>query len=717
MSTVTPDLSVILVTWNVRELVLTCIQRVFERRDELEVEVILVDNGSSDGTLQAVAESFPHVRIVQNHENLGFPRANNLALLEARGRHVLFLNPDTEVGEGTLEACVRELDGDPAVGAVGCRVLLPDGRVQVEGARRHYRLLDLVWEAFYLHVFFPRSRVFAHQVMGDWDHEGDRDVEALVGAFIMARREVLLDAGGMPDEVFMYHEDLALCLRLEKRGWKIRYLGGVTTLHHHGASAAGSSSPLELLEGEVRVRLIRERSGFLAGVAARLLFGFRAAVRLFIALAVWPFAGLTGLSARFPQVTNVRKQAGLLVWTVWPAFVRGRLRKSGIPEDARPRLLIVAPTPPPVHGVSIFSQMVLSSVELRTRFRVHHVELADRRSSHNMGRLDVLNVVLGLRHMAEVLVASWALRPALCYLSVSQNALAFQRDALLIAAARSSGARVVTHLHGGYFGEFYRTAPSPLRWMIRLTHRWIHRCWVLGEGLRPLFDGLLPAARVRVVPNGVAAAESRDLQTVCAEASLTDASAAVQLPVTVLHMGQVAESKGVGDLLDALTLTEEIEQKRPMIRCLIAGAYLTEHDQAVLEPKIRAMEERGCVVALGVIQGEQKAQALREADIFVLASRYPLEGQPIAILEAMAEGLPVIATPRAAIPDMVVDGVTGLLVPEGDTQALASALARLAEDADLRCRLGRAGRERYESHFTRERCLARVIQEFDDALA
>ena len=696
-----PDLSVILVTWNVRELVLTCIQCVFQRQGELEVEVILVDNGSSDGTLEAVQEGFPLVRIVQNHENLGFPRANNLALLEARGRHVLFLNPDTEVGDDTLVACVRELDADASLGAVGCRVLLPDGRVQVESARRHYRLLDLVWEAFYLHVLFPHSRVFAHQVMGDWDHEGDRDVEALVGAFIMVRRAVVLDVGGMPDEVFMYHEDLALCLRLEKRGWKIRYLGGVTTLHHHRASTARSSSPLELLEGEVRVRLIRERSGLLAGLAARFLFGFRAASRLFFALATRPFAGLR---RRFPQVTDVRKQAGLVVWTVWPPFVRGRLRASGIPEDLRPGLLVVAPTPPPVHGVSVFTTMLLSSMELRTRFRVRHVDLADRRSSHNMGRLDVRNVVLAFVHVAEVLVAAWTQRPALCYLSLSQNALAFQRDALLIAAARSSGARVVTHLHGGYFGEFYRTAAGPLRWMIRHTLGWLHRCWVLGEGLRPLFDGLLPAKRVRVVPNGVPDIEHERHRV----------ERSFDMPPTVLFMGQVSESKGVGDLLEALSLTEKEGRSA---HCLIAGPYLTEGDRSVLEPRIRAMGEGGRVVALGVVQGEDKARALAEADIFVLPSKYPLEGQPLAILEAMAEGLPVVATPRAAIPDMVVDGVTGFLVPEGDIKALASNLSRLIEDADLRERMGRAGRELYLSRFTRERCLARVIQEFDDALA
>ena len=660
-----------------------------------------MDNASSDGTVQAVAESFPDVRIVPNQHNLGFPRANNLALLEALGRHVLFLNPDTEVGKGTLEACLRELDDDPSLGAVGCRVLLPDGRIQVECARRHYRLLDLVWEAFYLHVLFPSNRVFAQQVMGDWDHHGRRDVEALLGAFIMARHEAVLEVGGMPDEVFMYHEDLALCLRLEKRGWGVRYLGHVSTLHHYRSSTTQSSSPLELLEGEVRVRLIRERSGLLTGMLARILFAFRAAVRLVIALVVWP---MPRLRQRLSQVTNVRKQATLLVWTVWPRIVHWRLRRSGIPEDRRPGLLVVAPTPPPVHGVSVFTKMLLSSMELRTRFRVWHVELADRRSLHNMGRLDARNVVLAIRHLAEVLVVAWTRRPALCYISLSQNSLAFLRDALLIAAARSAGARVVTHLHGGYFGEFYSAAPGPLRWMIRLTHRWVHRCWVLGEGLRPLFDGLLLPMHVRVVANGVPAAESEEAR------GMRSADA----PCTVLFMGQVCEAKGVGDLLDALTL---VEQEGQPVRCLIAGAYLTALDRKVLEPRIRDMEARGRVVTLGLVQGEGKARALAEADVFALPSKYPLEGQPLAILEAMAEGLPVVATPRAAIPDMVVDGVTGFLIPEGDAHALASTLGRLAADTDLRIRLGQAGRERYLSRFTRERCVARVLEELDDALA
>ena len=183
-----PDLTVIVVTWNVREPVLACLEALTRRAQNTTLEVIVVDNASSDGTVEAVAETFPTVRIIENTENVGFPRANNQALWLARGRHVLFLNPDTIVGEGTLAACLRELDHDPEIAMVGCRLVYPDGRLQKECARRHYRLRHLLWEAFYLQIRFPDHPIFADQMMGSWDHEGRRDVEALTGAFMMVRK-------------------------------------------------------------------------------------------------------------------------------------------------------------------------------------------------------------------------------------------------------------------------------------------------------------------------------------------------------------------------------------------------------------------------------------------------------------------------------------------------------------------------------------------------
>src|SRR5690606_31348674 len=166
-------------------------------------------NASSDGTAQAVREHFPHVRVISNSVNVGFPRANNQALACARGRYVLYLNPDTEVRPGTLGACVAELDANPDIGVVGCRLESPDGTIQYEGARNTYRFRHLAFELLWLHMFFPRSRIFGDHRLGSWDHRGTRDVEAVSGAFMMVRRELAVRLGGLPDDVFMYHEDLS----------------------------------------------------------------------------------------------------------------------------------------------------------------------------------------------------------------------------------------------------------------------------------------------------------------------------------------------------------------------------------------------------------------------------------------------------------------------------------------------------------------------------
>ncbi len=317
-----PLLSVLIVTWNVRELTLECLRRVQPAAGELPLEVVLVDNASTDGTADAVAVNFPEVRIIRNARNEGFPRANNQASAVARGRYILYLNADALVEPGTLRSCMDELERDPEVGIVGCRLAYPDGRTQYECARRTYRLRDLAAELFYLHMFFPHSRLFAGQLMGEWDHAGRRDVELISGAFLMARREVVDAVGGLPDEFFMYHEDAAFCLRARRLGWRIRYLGDATTVHVSGQSTGRKAGAFYLLDGDVKVALIREAQGSLAGVAARILFGLRSLVHLLVAALGAIVPGLRRWRERYPKVFDVQRHALQLAWSVWPRAVR-----------------------------------------------------------------------------------------------------------------------------------------------------------------------------------------------------------------------------------------------------------------------------------------------------------------------------------------------------------------------------------------------------------
>ncbi len=321
----TPVLSVIVVGWNVRELTLECLRHVYAAAPELSLEVVLVDNASADATPDAVAAEFPQAHLIRNRENVGFPRANNQALSCARGRYVLFLNPDALVQPGTLRACVDELEREERVGVVGCRLIYPDGRTQYECARRRYRLRHLAAELLYLHMFFPRGRLFGDELMAEWDHRGRRDVEQISGAFLMARREVVDAVGGLPAEIFMYHEDQAFCLRAGRLGWRIRYLGDVITVHHSGQSAGRTDAPLYLLEGESKLALIREGQGRVAAGAARVLFVLRSLIRLVVAALGAVLPAMRPLRERYPKVFHLRRHVFQLAWAVWPRAVRRRI--------------------------------------------------------------------------------------------------------------------------------------------------------------------------------------------------------------------------------------------------------------------------------------------------------------------------------------------------------------------------------------------------------
>jgi GT2 family glycosyltransferase len=322
MSGERPALSIIIVAWNVADYTEACIQSIFDAAAELPIEILLVDNASSDDVQARVRARFPAVRIISNELNVGFPRANNQALTLARGRHTLFLNPDTTVGPGCLARCVAALDADRTVGVVGCRLDRPDGSVQYECGRHAYRLRHLLAESLYLHMFFPTSRWFGHHNMGWWDHRDRRDVEAVSGAFLMVRTELARTLGGLPEDLFMYHEDLSFCLRVRRQGLRIRFQGDVWTVHHEGRSSARSALRLELLQNECRIRLIEELEGSLAAGIGRFAWGLTGLARLIVALLSRVVPGAGRARTRWPRVFDVRRHALQLVWAFAPLAVR-----------------------------------------------------------------------------------------------------------------------------------------------------------------------------------------------------------------------------------------------------------------------------------------------------------------------------------------------------------------------------------------------------------
>lgn len=245
-----PDVSVVIVNYNVREFLAQALQSVERASANLDVETIVIDNNSIDGSVHMLRSEFPDVTVISNAENVGFGRANNMGIRRATGRHILILNPDTIVQEDTLDTLSAWLDDHPECGAVGCQILNPDGSFAPE-SRRSFPTPEI---AFYrmtgLSRLFPGSRIFGRYNLSHIPVDRTIEVDALSGSCMMVRRAALLGdsaandlfgpdrqpAGLFDEQFFMYGEDLDLCYRIKEAGWTIMYVPETQIIHYKGES-------------------------------------------------------------------------------------------------------------------------------------------------------------------------------------------------------------------------------------------------------------------------------------------------------------------------------------------------------------------------------------------------------------------------------------------------------------------------------------------------
>ncbi len=366
----------------------------------------------------------------------------------------------------------------------------------------------------------------------------------------------------------------------------------------------------------------------------------------------------------------------------------------------RGRVLIIGPTPPPVHGNAVFTEMILRSAEVRSRYDLLHLDTSDRRSLANLGRLDAGNVALALKHAAQLAVLIVRERPDIVYLGVSQNRLAYLRDAVLIGIARAFKCRVATHLHGGRFQEFYAESGRATRALIRKTTSWLSAAAVLSESLRGMYAGLLPNERVLVA--GVGVSDPTAQKTARPVKGDRDV-------IVIGYIGMLYGPKGVLELLDAAAI---VLQRTLRVRFEFAGDFYSEEDRTAILARVAQHKLQDSVEFVGRVTGEAKRGFFARMDVLVFPG-YQVEGMPLVILEAMAARLPVIATPVGAVPDILSDGETGIVVPPRDVPALVNAIEKLVMGKDLRERMGRRARERYLEKYTEQQSMQQLVTLFD----
>ena len=264
------ELAVVIVSWNVRDLLQHCLSSITEsgERSSLRYEVAVVDSGSSDGSPDMVRERFPAVRLIMSERNLGFSQGNNLGVASTSGRNVLLLNPDTVVLGDGLRVMTTYMDDHADIGALGPRLLNPDGRVQ-PSRRRFPTLATAFLESTPLQGWFPGNHVLSRYFVRDRSDEEEQDVDWLVGACLLVRRRAWEQVGPLDERFFMYSEELDWCRRARAAGWRIRFLPTATIVHYEGKSSAQVIPSRHIYFQSSKVYYFRKHHGRLASEVLR----------------------------------------------------------------------------------------------------------------------------------------------------------------------------------------------------------------------------------------------------------------------------------------------------------------------------------------------------------------------------------------------------------------------------------------------------------------
>ena len=234
-------LSVIIVNYNVEHFLEQCLNSVLVATEKVSTEVIVVDNNSVDGSLKMLHEKFPQITLIDNHDNLGFSKANNQGIKISKGEYVLLLNPDTIVEEDTFKLAVDFMDLHPEAGGLGVKMLDGKGRFLPESKRGLPTPAAAFYKMFGLSKIFPKSKRFAAYHQGHLNADETHEVEVLSGAFMLMRKKALDEVGLLDEDFFMYGEDIDLSFRLIKGGYKNYYFPKTRIIHYKGESTKKNS--------------------------------------------------------------------------------------------------------------------------------------------------------------------------------------------------------------------------------------------------------------------------------------------------------------------------------------------------------------------------------------------------------------------------------------------------------------------------------------------
>ncbi len=228
------ELSIIIVSWKVRELLDWCLNSIFSHIKSPEFEIIVVDNASEDGSVEMIRRKFPQVKVITNNENYGFAKACNQGVRIARGKYLFFLNPDSAVTNNIYDQIINFMESHPQVGVGGCYLYYPDGRIQTS-LYKFTSLTNNLGRALLLYSFLPKNNLTA-PFFSDYFRPNEL-IERVCGGAMVVRRETFEEVGLFDESFFLYSEDEDLCYRMKQKGWKVAPIPDTKIIHHHDQSS------------------------------------------------------------------------------------------------------------------------------------------------------------------------------------------------------------------------------------------------------------------------------------------------------------------------------------------------------------------------------------------------------------------------------------------------------------------------------------------------
>ena len=362
---------------------------------------------------------------------------------------------------------------------------------------------------------------------------------------------------------------------------------------------------------------------------------------------------------------------------------------------------MVGALPPPFIGPSIAMQRLSQAENIREAFEVLLVDISDRRTPGNIGKFDLVNVYLAIKHICQYFMTLVLRRPALVYLGISQGLWGYLRDLGFIIPALLLRRKVVVHLRGSEFGTFYAAMPGPCRWLTRSIFTRVSRVIVLGQNLKQVFKGLVNDDRLAVVPNGI------DYQQFGSVAR----AATANIQGRVLYLSSLMKRKGTLRVIEALP---DIIARHPEARMTFTGQWWNEDDRYQAMKFIRTKGLTKYVTFTGELSGAEKIQLYKQHDIFVFTPIEP-EGLPWVILEAMSAGMPVVTSDQGVISEVVQNDVTGYVI-EPEPQKIAEKICFLLNNPQKAKTMGLKGRQRVELYFSETAYLKALERVFQEAL-